>query len=262
MKRIVITGIRGGVGATTVAANLVTALHSIDQQTHIIDLNRENMMRFHFGMEPKSTDGWAVRWLTGESWMQAGYQTHRHIAFVPFGQLSANQYQHMHQAAQAHPEQFIECFDVKGHKPAQDNQWQILLLPCLPSLEEMHFSLIERADLVVCVVRPDIQSYSLLEQSPCFQKLTQVAQPKLLLNQCQPSSEINRDLQLVMQYEFEAQLIPVLMHTDTAVSEAIANLQSVLESSPYSQAAQDYHALAFWCLSYLNQNRSLETPHV
>ena len=88
-----------------------------------------------------------------------------------------------------------------------------------------------------------------------------MSQPKLLINQFQPTSSISRDLQLVMEHEYENNLVPIVLHSDTAIAEAIANLKSVLESAPYSQAAQDYHSLAFWCLSHLNQS-SLETNHV
>ena len=43
MKRIVITGLRAGVGATTIAANLIQALVQFDQSVHVIDARPENL---------------------------------------------------------------------------------------------------------------------------------------------------------------------------------------------------------------------------
>ncbi|OEF27265.1 cellulose biosynthesis protein BcsQ [Vibrio rumoiensis] len=259
MKRIVITGIRGGVGATTVAANLTMAFHSIDQQAHAIDANPANLMRLHFCMEPSNTDGWIVRKLDGETWQQAGYQNSRQIAFVPFGQVSDDQYQLALADLQQHPRTLVESFTLPNASMKVKENWQIILLPEVSSLDSFHFPLLEEADLVVCVTRTDIQSYLSLQQGRHYQNLLKMCQPRLLINGFQPASPISRDMQLVMQNEYERTLIPVLMHDDTAIAESVANLASVLEGAPYSQAAQDYHSLAFWCLSHLNQAQSVSS---
>lgn len=261
MKRIVITGIRGGVGATTVAANITAAFHSIDQQAHIIDMKADNLMRLHFCMDPMNTDGWMVRRLNGEAWTQAGYQTNRQIPFVPFGQVTKKQSFQLTNELREAPNGLAEAFEITNATPEWNKHWQIILLPELPALEVYHYPLIQQADLVICVTRTDIQSYLSIQQSSHYQHLLKMSQPKLLINQFQPTSSISRDLQLVMEHEYENNLVPIVLHSDTAIAEAIANLKSVLESAPYSQAAQDYHSLAFWCLSHLNQS-SLETNHV
>lgn len=257
MKRIVITGIRGGVGATTVAANLTMAVHSIDQQAHAIDMNPANLMRLHFCMDPNNTDGWAIRKLNGETWQQAGYQNKRHISFVPYGLVSDEQHQKVMADFQQHPAALVESFAFGASAFELEKHWQVMLLPDISSLNECHYSLLKKADLVVCVMRTDIQSYLSLQKNRHYHKLLKACQPKLLINGFQPASPISRDMQLVFQNEYERNLIPVLMHDDTAVVEAVANLSSVLEEAPYSQAAQDYHSLAFWCLSHLNQAKSV-----
>lgn len=257
MKRIVITGIRGGVGATTVAANLTMAFHSIDQKAHAIDMNPANLMRLHFCMEPNNTDGWVIRKLNGETWQQAGYQNRRSISFVPYGLVTEEQYQKVMADFQHHPAELGDSFALSPSASELEKHWQIVLLPEISSLDECHYSLLKEADLVVCVMRTDIQSYLSLQQSRHYHKLVKACQPKLLMNGFQPASPISRDMQLVFQTEYDRNLIPVLMHDDTAVVEAVANLSSVLEEAPYSQAAQDYHSLAFWCLSHLNQAKSV-----
>ncbi len=88
MKRIIITGIRGGSGSTTIAANLIQALELNEENVHVIDARSENLMRFHFAMDLSVQDGWAKRWLNGESWKNAAYMTPNSLSFIPYGGLT------------------------------------------------------------------------------------------------------------------------------------------------------------------------------
>ena len=62
---------------------------------------------------------------------------------------------------------------------------------------------------------------------------------------------MGRDFLLVFKKELDTQLIPVVLHKDTALVESIANLTTVQHHAPHSQAAKDYQLLAFWCISHL-----------
>ncbi|MBD1574114.1 cellulose synthase operon protein YhjQ [Vibrio sp. S17_S38] len=251
MKRIVITGVRGGVGATTIAANLTIALNSIEQKTYAIDTNSSNLLRLYFCMEPNNTDGWAQRMLNSQIWKSAGYQNSRQISFVPFGALDLEGRDNLSSLINELPNGLNSVF--KDEEGQASTNWQIILLPEVKCLTSMHSSILASADMVLCVTNPDIQNYISLQQDVHFTKLMSHCQPKLLINRFMPVSDVSRDMLLVLQNEYQQCAVPIAMHEDTAISEAITNLGSVLEKAPYSQAAQDYHALAFWCLSYLNQ---------
>lgn len=253
MNRIVVTGLRGGVGATTVAANLAAALHAIEQQVHIIDLSPLNLLRLHFSMELANPDGWARRMLNGESWMQAGYQNARQVSFVPFGHLDRQQRDALIAQLDAKPAGLIDMFSVSS---SADNQWQIILLPEVKLLEPRHYALLGSAQLVLCVTRPDIQSYVHLQQSHSYQTLLSHCQPRHVFNLFQANSAVSCDMLLVFQQELAEKCVPVVLHQDTALAEAIADLATVIDHAPYSQATHDYHALAFWCLS-LKQQRAV-----
>ena len=261
MKRIVITGIQGGVGATTVAANLTIALHSIEQKAHAIDMNPTNFMRLHFSMDPNNNDGWMLRRYHQEPWQQAGYQNHHQIPFVPFGELTEAQYQQQLTALQQQPMTLLNNISPENKEAASKSDWQIILLPEITSLQNFHYPLLDAADLVICVIRPDIQSYLSLQKNRHYQALHEKHNIKLLMNVFNANSEVSRDLQLVIKHEYKEMIIPTLMHFDTAVPEAVANLTSVLEAAPYSQAAQDYRSFAFWCLAHVNQE-IMVTPDV
>ncbi|MGB2078900.1 MAG: cellulose biosynthesis protein BcsQ, partial [Vibrio sp.] len=246
MKRIVILSTRGGTGATSVAANLTSALNAIGQKAHVVDLNPNNLLRLHFAMPIDDPAGWSHQVLNANSWKNAGYVSNQKIAFVPFGQLDF-----------AQSNQLAAKVDALGYQelitPLSDpNDWQLVLLPALEHLTSAHFEFCQSADLVLCVGKADFQHYSLLPQSLHFAKLRRYCQPHLLLNMINPSSENSRDMLLVFQNELQ-DLVPVVLHQDTALDDAILNMMPVLDYAPYSQIARDFHALAFWCLSRLNQ---------
>lgn len=253
MKRMMIVGLRGGVGATTIAANVTLALKTIGQNVHAVDLNSENLLRLHFNMDPNSLDGWAVRKLKEQPWQEAGYQNNKNIAFVPFGWLTPDQHTDLENKILNHS---FALQDIFSAEEIPEQEWQVMLLPSANMLKESHYSLIEQADMVLLVVTPDTHNYSALLQGGAYQQLQSYCQPKLLINQYHPASEVNHDMLLVLQNEFSQQYLPVVMHHDMAIVESISSLTSVLQYAPYSQAAQDYHALAFWCLSQTGRIKS------
>ncbi|MFV0576416.1 MAG: cellulose biosynthesis protein BcsQ [Vibrio sp.] len=261
MKRIVIVGLKGGVGATTIAANLTSALNSIDQTAHAVDLTRNNQMRLHFGMNPNDGDGWALKVLANQSWRDAAFQNQREVSFVPFGTVTQAQFDEIHHYAQQHEQGYADIFQIPKLKSTKKSsyQWQVLLLPPVDQLDESHYPLLAQADRVFVVVKSDIQSYYALQQNYAYHRLLAFCgednKPNLLVSQYQPANEMSRDILLVLQHEFAQQRTPVEMHFDMSVAESIAALTSVVYYAPYCQATQDFHALAFWCLSQIDHRQ-------
>ena len=252
MKRMVILDLRGGAGATTIAANLTLALNAIDQKAHVIDINEDNLLRLHFNMDPTNLDGWAKRILNGGVWWEAAYQNNREVTFVPFGAFTQNQVVEFAHQTLNNRQGLDDVFHVvNGSK----QQWQVMLFPPANQLTLAHYSLLKNVDQVLLVVKADVQNYSALLQGNAYRSLLEYCKPKLLVSQYQPASEISHDMLLVLQNEFAKQYLPVVMHYDTSVAESIASLSSVLQYAPYSQATQDYHALAFWCLSQVGREK-------
>lgn len=244
MKRITIFGLRGGVGATTVAANLTVALNTIERPCYVLDMNKDNLLRLHFNMDMSNGDGWAARILENKPWQQGAYQNQQDMTFIPYGYVDKRDKSKIDTWQEEHISKLIWN---------DRNLWQIMLLPSFQNLTQYHMKLVEASDLCIGVINPDIQNYILLNQDQIWIEFIKRYTPKILVNKYQSSSDINRDLLLVLQQEYMQSLIPVAISRDAFVPESVAELASVMHYAPHSQVTQDMHTLAIWCLAELTR---------
>lgn len=77
----------GGVGRTTVTAELSSALGRKGRRVLAIDLDPQNMLGLHLGINLLS-DGLATS--SGDTWMETSWRTSDGVDFVPFGNPSAD----------------------------------------------------------------------------------------------------------------------------------------------------------------------------
>ena len=64
MMQLVLRGLRGGIGATSLLAGLGIALHEQGERVLLIDLSPDNMLRLHFSVDVAYASGGRAR-----SWM-------------------------------------------------------------------------------------------------------------------------------------------------------------------------------------------------
>lgn len=249
MKRIIITGIRGGSGSTTIAANLIQALELNEENVHVIDARSENLMRFHFAMDLSVQDGWAKRWLNSESWKNAAYMTPNSLSFIPYGGLTLEERLAFQQKLLSTSKGLLDIFPTQ---PELTNMWQIILLPIVHDLNESYDALLNSADMVLCVTKPDIQNYAYIQQNAIFRQFEALYKPYYLINGYQPQSDNSVDLSLVLKYELGKQCLPMFLHFDTAVPDACSQLSLVLNYAPHSQISQGINELAFWLLTHFS----------
>ncbi|MEI8593453.1 cellulose biosynthesis protein BcsQ [Photobacterium sp. Hal280] len=255
MKRIGILSLRGGAGATTVTANLAQALVQVQKNVLVVDAVPANLLRLHFGLPLSSVEGWASHMCANTDWQSAGFESPNGVTFLPFGQLSL---QNARQFEANRGPYLAEILEALGRVDLGDNQdhWQLVHLAAsdLAILEDESFGYF--FDAVLVVLTPDAACYSVLqdvsETLTVFNDAPVSAKVRYVLNQYQPETEISRDFMLVMKKELDADMSPVLLHRDIALMDSVANLTTVQQFSPTSQAAKDYQSLAFWCVSQLS----------
>ena len=77
MKVISVVSAKGGVGKTTLTANLATALHRLGVPTVlVVDLDPQNALGLHFGADPGALAGVSLASLSGDSWGSVCQQRH------------------------------------------------------------------------------------------------------------------------------------------------------------------------------------------
>jgi cellulose biosynthesis protein BcsQ len=78
---------------------------------------------------------------------------------------------------------------------------------------------------------------------------TEALQGYLLVNQFDPASLLQRDLLLIWRKLFGGRMLPLTVHRDEAMREALAFQKPVGQHAPASLAARDVLSLATWCLA-------------
>ena len=249
MRRIIITGLRGGVGATTIAANVIQSLVLLEESVHVVDLRPENLLRLHFALDFSTRDGWAKRFLLSDSWKKAAYVSNRNLSFVPYGLLMVDELATIKQKVTSLSHGLLNVFPSQ---PEVENEWQLILLPSVNELDDSHTALLDSADMVLCVINADIQNYTYTQQNSFFHYFNQSHHPYFLINGYQPLSKNSVDLSLVFKQELAEQCLPMLLHHDTSVPDACSQLSNVIKYAPYSQFSKGLNELAFWLVAHFS----------
>ena len=235
MKQLVLRGLRGGIGATSLLAGLGIALHEQGERVLLIDLSPDNMLRLHFSVDVAYASGWRARsWMLHHGmrvpWNCSG------LHLLPYGELGG-----------------AEISQIEGQLCADSSCWA------------------QRCDLIGhnydCAVRPaaaatgpsrrcvgsesgrraDRSGYT---RSGCHVLLQQRPRPDadlLLINRFNPASQLQRDLLLLWRSQPRSNRQPQLIHEDEALPEALAHKLPIGHYAPKSQAASDLRSPALWC---------------
>ena len=96
-------------------------------------------------------------------------------------------------------------------------------------------------DIAVMVLNADAACHVLLQ--PLLAK-----KPLFLVNRFDAASQLQRDLVLIWQHRYTQSLVPLSLHADEAMGEALARSEPAGRYAPGSLIAHDIISLASWCL--------------
>lgn len=225
-------GVRGGVGTSSTLAALAYALHSLGQKVLVVDMCPENTLGLHFNLDLAPCEGWARATLDKRPWNEYAWAVADGLCVLPYGQLQEAEYQRLDADLLASPHLWPQRQAALGD--AFD--WLLFDLPQrLPG----------HANNPQCVFRFTV----LNADAACHVLLQPLTDTRLfLVNRYDPASQLQRDLTLIWQNNFTTAFVPVHLHADEAVGEALASRQPVVRYAPVSLITQDIISFASWCL--------------
>ena len=104
MKVIAIVSAKGGVGKTTLTANLATALQREGVATLlVVDMDPQNALGLHFGADPRSLAGVSRASLAGEDWGSVCVQSPSGVHVLPYGVVNESDRVAFERHLDAHP---------------------------------------------------------------------------------------------------------------------------------------------------------------
>ncbi len=249
-KRIIIAGLKGGEGATSVTANLANAFERLNQKTLSIDCTKMNSLKLHFSTKMEISQGWGINAINNHVLEEAAFESPQGVKFFPFGDLSFQQMQEF-ETTKRHIFKTLlnELINVED-----TFQWQLILLEHIIENQNEYECLLDSADLICLVLTPGPSHYHLLQQKILNSNINlyqqeYLAKTRFLVNQFHVESTVSRDFLMVLQKELTMRLVPVYLHYDPTMIESLANLTNVMHYAPQSLLAHDFQALAYWYLS-------------
>ena len=251
MKVIVVASMKGGVGKTTTTANLAFALAGLGRPVLVVDLDPQNSLFLHFGLEGSNPDGIARAALEGRPWRTAAMESASGVLCLPYGHLRGEEAARFERTLGENPGALAEALSgtCAGEPEA------IVLIDTPPGPSPYLKAAFECADLALLVLLADGGSYATIPAMEAWVDEWQAQRPDLdaayLLNQTDATAPLARDVSEVLRHRLADRLLPIGIHRDEAIGEALAVQQSVLEYDSHCQAALDFRRLASMLLRHL-----------
>ncbi len=246
MRVVAVISPKGGVGKTTVTANLAASLARLGPRVTILDLDPQNALRLHFGMAHDDPSGIAEEQTRAGSWSDVLFESAYGVDFLPYGSVDENQ-------------RAIFEHDVK-----EDPQWMsrhlaglnlpengVVLIDTPPGPSIYLQQVLHVANYALVVLKPDAASYTTI---PSIESLIDYycSERKdflgycYLLNQMDAAKQLSRDVFGMLRSNLGKRFIPVTIHRDEAVSEALACQTPVSYYSQHCSATHDMQELTAW----------------
>lgn len=243
MKVLAIASAKGGVGKTTVTANLATALSHAGHPVLVADLDPQNALRLHFGLEPSAIDGISRATLAGTPWRASCARSERGVAVLPYGVVNEDDRDLFESHLAAHPHWLRDHLAHLGMV-----RHAIVLIDTPPGPSVYLRQALAAADMALLVTLPDAASFATLPMMETLVDSYTAGSDDYrghlhLINQADASRQLSADVAQVMRGQFGERFVGAV-HRDQAVAEALAYDQSVFDYSIDSQAAADLMEVA------------------
>lgn len=244
MPLISVASPKGGVGKTTLTANLGRELQQIGWQVLVVDLDAQNALRLHFAMPLGDRRGLAVESVRNRSWENLVFETTSGVLLLPFGSVDNHAAQRLMTFVKGDPEWMRVRLEPFLNTP------DVLVLVDLPPGRSIFLEQVSPlADVNLAVMLADATSVAILpklESGDFFEDAGggwDTEKVYYALNQVDIRRRLRRDVLTVLRSRLAERLVGVI-YRDEAVQEAIGKQRLIADFAPESKAAYDVANLA------------------
>jgi cellulose synthase operon protein YhjQ len=234
---------KGGVGKTTLTANVGVALHRLGWSVLAIDFDLQNALRSHFELPTGAGRGIANAVDRERDWTSLVVAAQSGVRLIPFGAAPVATGMALTTYAAAHPGWLRRRLSPFLAEP---NLVVVADMPPGPSpfLSELW----QIADLALAVLLADAASLALLPKirsGEFFLDIHSGRRDRLgyILNQIDQRHQLGRDVLALSEQILDSDLYGTV-HRDESVAEAVACRMSVLDYAPNSVASSDLVQIA------------------
>lgn len=246
MSVIALISPKGGVGKTTLTANIASILGAQQpgaQRLLAVDMDPQNALRFHHHMHPSDYRGMVPATINHTNLADAVYEGPFRVDCLPYGYTSGSQRQTFESILAQQPMWFAQALERL--------QRDTVLVDTPPGPTVYMRQALAVADIVLVVLLADAASFATLEAMGRYiDDYCPPGRPRPVLhyivNQFDSTKALNRDVFSIMRRSLGAQDKLWQVHYDGAVEEALACRQPLDVYQPDSVAARDLRGVAEW----------------
>lgn len=256
---VAIVSAKGGVGKTTITANLGVGFAQRGYPVTIVDLDPQNSMQWHLGgLQPGDESGISRLTAARSKLMDACYSSQFGVNFVPFG--------HCGEVQRLRFEQLLEQQEswlrkkLQAAKLAADT---LVLIDTPPGPSVYLKQAIHAADFLIVVVLADAASYSTLpemeELISAYGHRNQANVGSVYIVNQGTRRQLAQDVVALITDRLGERMVPFIVQESPQVEEALAFECPVLEYKPDNPASQSIQKIIDWLVAGLTAGAGSRT---
>lgn len=240
---------KGGVGKTTLAANVASKLARSGLRVVVLDLDPQNALRTHFGIALDDAAGFTHLLAQQPNWRRCLRETSVGISLLPYGSSDMSESVALAAAAAQMPSLVQQPVDDILSDPDI-----CLVVDTPPGPSSLLAALLPKIDLLITVLLVDATSISLIptvEQGRGYGPVPAGhAMPAMgfVLNQFDPRTRLGGIIASAAMRHLGDRLLGTV-YRDEAVAEAVAAQKMLADYAPASKANHDIAALGIEILN-------------
>ncbi|MFL1464391.1 cellulose synthase operon protein YhjQ/BcsQ [Roseococcus sp. DSY-14] len=236
---------KGGVGKTTLAANVADALRRQGRRVLVMDFDPQNTLRLHFGVSLSDTAGFMTELPKRPDWRTLVRQTPSGVMLLPHGGIDIRGALGLAHSLERDPELLAAPLRAILSDPGL-----VVVADTPPGASHALAILVPMATMVCAVLLSDATSAALVPDIENGRFLGQgttaalfAGRLRVILNGVDPNARLSRAAAETVARHLGPRLLGAVAREEV-VAEALAAQRLVLDVAPDSQAAEDLREIA------------------